>query len=82
MQRWSLGWLIGVAVFVVGVPTAFAQGGGASTTGTIQGRVTDASGGVLPGATVTISYATGTSFEAPSNILAPRTARIGFRFEW
>ena len=32
---------------------AFAQGGGASSTGTIQGRVTDASGGVLPGVTVT-----------------------------
>ncbi len=34
---------------------AWAQGGGASTTGTIQGRVTDASGGVLPGVTVTAS---------------------------
>ena len=31
---------------------AFAQGGGASTTGTIQGRVTDSSGAVLPGVTV------------------------------
>jgi hypothetical protein len=35
--------------------TAFAQGGGASSTGTIQGRVADASGGVLPGVTVTAS---------------------------
>ncbi|HJU41429.1 MAG TPA: carboxypeptidase regulatory-like domain-containing protein [Vicinamibacterales bacterium] len=34
---------------------AAAQGGGASSTGTIQGRVTDASGGVLPGVTVTAS---------------------------
>ncbi|MGE3274828.1 MAG: carboxypeptidase regulatory-like domain-containing protein [Vicinamibacterales bacterium] len=34
---------------------AFAQGGGASSTGTIQGRVTDTSGGVLPGVTVTIA---------------------------
>jgi hypothetical protein len=33
--------------------TAAAQGGGASSTGTIQGRITDASGGVLPGVTVT-----------------------------
>src|SRR5687768_17744201 len=33
--------------------SAFAQGGGASSTGTIQGRVTDASGAVLPGVTVT-----------------------------
>src|SRR6478736_2079160 len=32
---------------------SFAQGGGASTTGTIQGRVADSSGAVLPGVTVT-----------------------------
>jgi Carboxypeptidase regulatory-like domain len=39
---------------IVGTPGgAFAQGGGASSTGTIQGRVTDNSGGVLPGVTVT-----------------------------
>ncbi len=31
----------------------FAQGGGASSTGTIQGRITDAQGAVLPGVTVT-----------------------------
>src|SRR4029453_4587742 len=31
----------------------FAQGGGASSTGTIQGRVADAQGAVLPGVTVT-----------------------------
>src|SRR5438034_3192111 len=34
---------------------AFAQGGGASTTGSINGKVTDSSGGVLPGVTVTAS---------------------------
>jgi len=34
---------------------AAAQGGGASTTGTIQGRVTDSSNLVLPGVTVTAS---------------------------
>jgi len=33
--------------------TAFAQGGGASTTGSINGKVADSSGGVLPGVTVT-----------------------------
>ena len=33
--------------------SAWAQGGGASATGTIQGRVTDAQGAVLPGVTVT-----------------------------
>ena len=32
--------------------TAFAQGGGGATTGSITGRVSDASGGVLPGVTV------------------------------
>src|SRR5438034_5221632 len=34
---------------------AFAQGGGASTTGSINGKVTDASQAVLPGVTVTVS---------------------------
>lgn len=32
---------------------SFAQGGGASSTGTIQGRVTDTSGATMPGVTVT-----------------------------
>src|SRR5689334_24416802 len=32
--------------------TAFAQGGGASTTGSINGKVADTSGAVLPGVTV------------------------------
>ena len=38
---------------VFAATSAFAQGGGASSTGTIQGRVTDAQGAVLPGVTVT-----------------------------
>lgn len=45
-------------VALVGVlfaPAAFAQGGGASQTGTIAGRVTDASGAVLPGVYVSIA---------------------------
>src|SRR6185436_3431417 len=33
--------------------TSAAQGGGASSTGTIQGRVADATGAVLPGVSVT-----------------------------
>jgi hypothetical protein len=33
--------------------SAMAQGGGASSTGTIQGRITDAQGAVLPGVAVT-----------------------------
>jgi hypothetical protein len=36
-------------------PLALAQGGGASSTGTIQGRVVDAQGAVLPGVTITAS---------------------------
>ncbi len=45
------GWLFAAMVAISG--SAFAQGGGASSTGTIQGRVTDAQGAVLPGVTVT-----------------------------
>ena len=46
------------AALVIGLfaPMAsVAQGGGASSTGTIQGRVADSSGAVLPGVTVTAS---------------------------
>ena len=43
--------VVALALAVCG--TAYAQGGGASTTGVIQGRVSDTSGGVLPGVTVT-----------------------------
>jgi hypothetical protein len=47
----ALAWTVLVAVFALGTPgTAAAQG-----TATIRGTVTDASGGVLPGATVTIT---------------------------
>src|SRR5687767_14864658 len=49
-------WLTRVGILllalIVAAP-AFSQGGGASSTGTIQGRVTDAQGAVLPGVTVT-----------------------------
>ena len=52
MRRWTIGLLAGlVSVSMSGV--AFAQGGGASSTGTIQGKVTDAQGAVMPGVTVT-----------------------------
>ncbi|MBI1876297.1 MAG: hypothetical protein HYZ58_15780 [Acidobacteria bacterium] len=33
-------------------------------------------------ASETITRSTGTSFLKPSAILAPRTARVGFRFLW
>src|SRR4029453_1102847 len=42
-----------LAVCLLAPSYAFAQGGGASTTGSINGKVADSSGGVLPGVTVT-----------------------------
>jgi hypothetical protein len=49
-------WMLAAIVSMVsafGASDALAQGGGASATGTIQGRVADTSGAVLPGVTVT-----------------------------
>jgi hypothetical protein len=56
MRRILFGALTAIAILATtAATTAYAQGGGASSTGTIQGRVSDASGGVLPGVTVTAS---------------------------
>ncbi len=52
MRRLKTAVLAALALVAFSVP-AFAQGGGASSTGTIQGRVADAQGAVLPGVTVT-----------------------------
>jgi hypothetical protein len=52
MKRWFIG-LLAVAFVAASAPSVLAQGGGASSTGTIQGRVADAQGAVLPGVTVT-----------------------------
>ena len=52
MRRWATGLLTLLIALSFGVP-AFGQGGGASSTGTIQGRIVDAQGAVLPGVTVT-----------------------------
>lgn len=52
MKRWFVGLLTLGLVAALSAPAA-AQGGGASSTGTIQGRVTDAQGAVLPGVTIT-----------------------------
>ena len=46
-----------LSLVVVGVPVAYAQGGGASQTGTILGKVSDSSEAALPGVTVTITSA-------------------------
>jgi hypothetical protein len=54
MKRWYGGLLMATLTLAIAAP-AYGQGGGASTTGTIQGRVTDNSDAVLPGVTVTIS---------------------------
>ena len=51
MGWWRIAFL-SLMFAAAGVP-GFAQGGGASTTGSIQGRVVDTSGAVLPGVTVT-----------------------------
>jgi hypothetical protein len=51
MKRWTTGLVAFASALLLSV-SAFAQGGGASSTGTIQGRVTDAQGAVLPGVTV------------------------------
>ena len=50
MPRWAT--LI-VATLILAVPiTVSAQGGGASSTGSISGQVVDDGGGALPGVTV------------------------------
>lgn len=51
VQRCSIVLLAAVAMWGVAVGSAFAQSG--RTTGSINGKVDDASGGVLPGVTVT-----------------------------
>src|SRR5262245_49931253 len=53
MKRWcNIIWAL-IAVMGISAAPAFAQGGGASSTGSISGEVKDAQGGVLPGVTVT-----------------------------
>jgi hypothetical protein len=52
MMRLPVIGVIALGLLLASLP-AFAQGGGASSTGTIQGRVMDAQGAVLPGVTVT-----------------------------
>ena len=53
MKRWTRLFLALTAVMLLATPSAFAQGGGASSTGSISGEVKDDQGGVLPGVTVT-----------------------------
>lgn len=57
MKGWrNIAWAIAAALLMAApalVSPAFAQGGGASSTGSISGEIKDAQGGVLPGVTVT-----------------------------
>src|SRR5215471_10052725 len=54
MKRGIYTLLVGLALLGVS-GSAFAQGGGASTTGSINGRVEDSSAAVLPGVTVSVT---------------------------
>jgi hypothetical protein len=53
MTCWSKSLCALTAVLTLMAGPAFAQGGGASSTGSISGEVKDTQGGVLPGVTVT-----------------------------
>src|SRR5688572_26810207 len=68
---------VGVLLACLVTPSApvFAQGGGASSTGTIQGRVTDAQGAVLPGVTV---IATSPSLIQPQTTVTSETGNYRF----
>ena len=74
MRRWTTG-LLALLVALSFAAPAFAQGGGASSTGTIQGRVTDAQGAVLPGVTVT---ANGPSLIQPQTTITSETGNYRF----
>jgi hypothetical protein len=52
MKRWGILAFAIALVLAAGAVPALAQGGGASSTGSISGQVTDDSGAVLPGVTV------------------------------
>lgn len=74
MRRWTTG-LLALLVTLSFSDVAFAQGGGASSTGTIQGRVTDAQGAVLPGVTVT---ATSPALIQPQTTVTSETGNYRF----
>jgi hypothetical protein len=66
MRQQVRSWLAAIVLIAVATTSAFAQGG--STTSQIIGTVTDASGAVIPGATVLAkNNATQTEFNATTN---------------
>ena len=74
MRRWTTGLLALLVTLSFSAPV-FAQGGGASSTGTIQGRVSDAQGAVLPGVTVT---ATSPALIQPQTTVTSETGNYRF----
>src|SRR5688572_16562376 len=74
MRRWARV-VSALAVVLFSAAPARAQGGGASSTGTIQGRVTDAQGAVLPGVTVT---ATSPALIQPQTTITSETGNYRF----
>ena len=75
MKRWFIGLLSAALVTAVTASGAFAQGGSASSTGTIQGRVTDAQGAVLPGVTIS---ATSPSALGAQTVVSSETGNYRF----
>ena len=67
--------VVALAAMLALSTSAFAQGGGASSTGTIQGRVMDAQGAVLPGVTVT---ATSPALIQPQTTVTSETGNYRF----
>ncbi|MDO8678857.1 MAG: carboxypeptidase regulatory-like domain-containing protein [Acidobacteriota bacterium] len=74
MNRWTTGLLTLLVALSFSAP-AFAQGGGASSTGTIQGRVADAQSAVLPGVTIT---ATSPALIQPQTTVTSETGNYRF----
>src|SRR5580765_2091857 len=75
MKRRGFHLFVAVLAACLLASTAFAQGGGASTTGSINGKVADSSGGVLPGVTVSVTD-TGGNYRFPA--LPPGTYTVTF----
>ena len=64
-MKWCKQWLIpALLMLAVVVTPAYAQSGGTSS---ITGNVTDNSGGVIPGASITAVDASGVKYETVSN---------------
>src|SRR6185503_13342127 len=74
MKFWTKG-VLALLVAIAFAGNAYAQGGGASSTGTIQGRVSDAQGAVLPGVTVT---ANGPALIQPQTTITSETGNYRF----